>query len=402
MDGISRDDFIQKNMGLVQMVVNKFLSRIEGNSFVDREDLVSLGTIGLIEAYDNFNPSFGTRFSTYAVPMIMGRIKRFFRDHLDTIKFSRQFKTDYYKISKAGLLNEKPGVIAALLDMSVDDVENALAYYRYKYTDSLDQAIYQDDGEPITLAEKVGTEIDMDSSLEIEMFLKQFDDRTRKIIELRLNDLTQTQIAPIVGVSQVQISRILKKVQNQIKGGIEVSANEKKSNFDLALKLAKETNLTTTEIMEMTGVSYPTAYRYVKSHRASEEEIEDAKNRMTPTEAPVKTYKLTPEELEKYRLDKQNYKPLDQPSIKPVEKIESANHKPIITKEEPVIVDEKPAAIVEEKKIEYPKVNVDGHLTLSINLSTDNVTNQIEDIVKAMKLLGFKELNIKIQSQQVA
>ena len=87
MKEIDRDTFILENMGLVKMVVKRHKSRIYNNPSVDLEDLESVGTIGLIKAYEGFDPNYGTQFSTYAVAMIDGEIRRYFRENLDTIKF---------------------------------------------------------------------------------------------------------------------------------------------------------------------------------------------------------------------------------------------------------------------------------------------------------------------------
>lgn len=403
MEGVDRDTFIQENMGLVGMVANRFLKTIEGNPTLDRDDLVNIGAIGLIEAYDRFDPSYDVKFSTYAVPMIVGSIKRFFRDHLDSIKFSRKSKSDCYTILKANLLGEKPAIISQLLDMPLENVENALAYYKYKYTDSLDQVIYEDDGNPITLAGKVGTEINMDSNIELESLLRQFDERTQKIIKLRLQDLSQSEIAKVIGVSQVTISRILTKVQKEIKGGIEVTeSNKKKPDFNLAVKLAKETNLTGYAIHQQTGVSRATAYKYISQYRTTKEEIEEVKKRVEGKKTPVKTYNLSSEELEKYRLDKPDYNPLDNPPPRPHELIETTVKvdKPKVEAEstngQPAIIKEKPV-----EKIKTPKVD-NGSLTLTLKLDANSVGVQLESIVKAMRMLGFKELDITIKSQQVA
>ncbi|MDQ4681020.1 HTH domain-containing protein, partial [Stenotrophomonas maltophilia group sp. RNC7] len=114
--------------------------------------------------------------------------------------------------------------------------------------------------------------------------------------------------------------------------------------FQTALKLAKETDLSAAEIAEKTGVNYQTAYRYVKANRASAEEIEEVKNRQKEKQAPVTTYQLTPEELEKYRLDKPNVNPGPKEIIETVATTEKSKMEPII-EERPV------------KKVEIPKAD---------------------------------------------
>ncbi|MDQ4680260.1 hypothetical protein, partial [Stenotrophomonas maltophilia group sp. RNC7] len=103
-----------------------------------------------------------------------GSIRRFLRDHQDSIKFSRTAKINFFKIKKAELMNEKPPVIASILEMDIEDVEKALEYYKHKYIDGLDMFIYEDDGAPITLGERIGEEIDMDSDMQIEQFINRF------------------------------------------------------------------------------------------------------------------------------------------------------------------------------------------------------------------------------------
>lgn len=414
MDGLTRDEFIEKNMGLVQMVVNKFLPRINADPSLGREDLVSIGTIGLIDSYDKFNPEFGFQFSTYAVPKIEGEIRRFLRDKLCSIKFSRSVKDNFYKIDVAGLINEKPSIISEIVDIPIQDVEKALSYHKARFVGNLEQPIYEDDGVPVTLADTLGEEVDMDSDVQIEQFINQFNERTRKIIYLRMQDYSQVEIGKMFGISQAQISRTLIKVKDKIlkEGGIEMAKRDDEK-FKVALKLAKETDLSASEIAEKTGVNYQTAYRYIKAHRASTEEIEEAKNRQKERQAPVTTYQLTPEQLEKYRLDKSDYNPLDNPPPRPNEVIEVVTEitkpkvNPIIIGELPSISGQSPIEGVETvamqkpvaiEKTETPKVD-NGYLSLTIKLDTDSVGTQLESIVKAMQVLGFKDLDITIKSQ---
>lgn len=408
MKGVDRDTFIQQNMGLVQMVVNKHTNRIVGHPYIDRDDLQSLGTIGLIKAYDRFDPSYEVQFSTYAVPMIQGEIRRFLRDNLDLVKFTRQSKIDFYAISKVDLLNENPEVIADTLEISIERVRNALDYYRCKSTDSLDREVLEDEGTPITLADRVGVELDFDSNLEIELFLNKLDERSRKIVELRLKEKTQMEIGEILGISQVQVSKILAKIQNIYEGGNKVTEKKEvvkvKDAIEEAIKLAKETELTPTQIQKQTGVSWSTAKKYIDRYRKNgNEPIESAK---TPDYNMAK--RLSEEtELNANEISKQtgvsyttarNYveyyrdnKDESEEKIEP--QVENATLEPVI----------KHRLDIPEEVVNKPEINpADGYMTMTFKLTVEDATAQLVDIISAMKVLGFKDLNLTIQSQQVA
>lgn len=212
-----RDTFILENMGLVRMVANKYKRATWENPVLDYDDLVSLGSIGLVKAHDNFNPAFKTRFSTYAVSMIEGEILRFLRDHGNLIRLPRGAKQNIAAILKAGLINEKPTVISKALNMLPIDVKNAISYHKYKHCDCLDSVIYEDENGPITLADKIGIEQDMDLGIEAERIISQFDARMQKVIRFRMQGLSQAEIGKIIGVSQVQVSRLLNKARRQLK-----------------------------------------------------------------------------------------------------------------------------------------------------------------------------------------
>lgn len=407
MLGVDRDTFIKENMGLVTKVAKRYIKLAENNAALDFEDIKGYGTVGLIEAYNKFDPKFGTKFSTYAVPCIDGRIKRFLRDSYDSIKFPRQLRVNCSEIIKAGLTEEKPIVISKILNMSLEDVEDALGYYRHKYIDELDKTIYEDEGTPVTLAERIGTEIDFDTNIEIEELLNNLDDKAKKVVNLRLNDLTQMEIAKAIGISQVQVSRILNKITKKVQGEIEMGKNFQNVDYKLAQKLARETDLSTAEIIEKTKVSYATAYRYIQDYRTTKEEVEKVKNKQNSKEAPVTTYKLSDKELEKYRLDVP-IKTLENNADHNSTKL-SINHSTntttnpsTITKADREIKVEiiQPAPVKEEAKT--PSINADGFLQLDIKASTDDATDKLEEIIKAMKILGFNEFDIKIVSRKVA
>lgn len=224
MNAMSRDEFILANMGLVGMVARKYTRIIKINNTLEYEDLISIGSIGLIKAYDRFNPERGAQFSTYAVPFIWGEIQRFIRDHLYAIKFPRRAGQSLPQILEAGLENESPAAIAEKLGMPLKDAEAAIAFNNNKVPGYLSTILYKDEQTTFTLGDTIGEEMDMDTKVDFEQVIKQFDEQTQQVLRLRAQDLTQTQIAEIVGISQVSISRILKDAKEQLKQKLQVVA----------------------------------------------------------------------------------------------------------------------------------------------------------------------------------
>ena len=208
-------------MGLIRHVVKRFLGR-----GVEAEDLFQIGAIGLVKAVDRFDLSFGVRFSTYAVPMIAGEIKRFLRDD-SMLKVSRSLKE---LAGKAARLREQilmergeePGVeeLAGLLGVEAEELVQAMD--SSVEVESLQKIVYQGDGEGLSLMDKVEQGKDEQETLLRRLLLEQLLDtlepRERQIINLRFFcDQTQTQVAQQLGMSQVQISRMEKKILAALK-----------------------------------------------------------------------------------------------------------------------------------------------------------------------------------------
>lgn len=215
-DKEAQDTLVKTNIGLVSTIVKKFLNR--GYEY---EDLFQIGCIGLIKAIRNFNPDFNVRFSTYAVPMIMGEIKRFLRDD-GIIKISRNLKETAKKIKQAKeKLTKEYGrdvtiqEIAQELCITSEDVLMGLeSLHAPEY---LYETIHQDDGSPVLLIDKISEDRDYGGDVTDRVALKDLintlDPRGRQIIILRyFKDMTQSQISERLGISQVQVSRIEKKV----------------------------------------------------------------------------------------------------------------------------------------------------------------------------------------------
>ncbi|ABR48372.1 RNA polymerase, sigma 28 subunit, FliA/WhiG family [Alkaliphilus metalliredigens QYMF] len=218
----AQEKLVSHNLGLIRSVIKRF-----SNRGYDREDLFQLGSIGLIKAIRKFDISFNVRFSTYAVPMIIGEIKRFLRDD-GIIKVSRSLKqtASRVKVTKEKLFKEfgrEPTLheIAKVLEITKEEIVMALD--SNMYPEYLYEVIHQDDGSPIHLIDKISETDSLDDSEVIDkIMLKEvigrLEPRERQIIILRyFKDKTQTEIAKVLGISQVQVSRIEKKVLQTMK-----------------------------------------------------------------------------------------------------------------------------------------------------------------------------------------
>lgn len=222
-DKKATEDIIKGNSGLVWSVVKRFLNR-----GYDADDLFQVGAIGLLKCIKKFDLSYDVKFSTYAVPMIMGEIKRFLRDD-GMIKVSRPLKeiatkAKYMKDVLTKKNNEEPTIdeLAIAIDVSLDDL--VLALDADKDVESLYSTVYQGDGKSVYLIDKLELK---NSSKEQEKIVENIvlneiistlSEREQEIIRLRyFEDKTQSQVAKEIGVSQVQISRIEKKVLLKIR-----------------------------------------------------------------------------------------------------------------------------------------------------------------------------------------
>ena len=185
------------------------------------EDLYQIGCIGLVKCIDKFDLSFDVKFSTYAVPMIAGEIKRFLRDD-GMIKISRTLKETAYKVNR--LRNEiinKTGVEPGLAEISeilnIDECEIVASLEANVEVESIQKTIYQNDGNSVYLADKLADEKDEQEELLNHMVLEDMMSRLNevenRIIRMRyFENRTQTEIANEIGISQVQVSRMEKKI----------------------------------------------------------------------------------------------------------------------------------------------------------------------------------------------
>ena len=207
---------VEINLPLVSAISKRFLNR--GYEY---EDIYQIGCMGLVKAINNFNPDYGVKFSTYAVPMIMGEIKRFIRDD-GIIKVSRSIKNTarklhYDKEELAKKLNREP-TIEELSEFSGVDAEDIIfATESASSMQYLYDTIHQDDGSPIMLIDKISEDYEEDNEIVNKIALKEalnkLDIKSRQIIMLRyFKDKTQVEVAKMLGISQVQVSRIEKRV----------------------------------------------------------------------------------------------------------------------------------------------------------------------------------------------
>ncbi len=215
------DRLIEMNLPLVSSISKKFLNR--GYEY---EDIYQIGSIGLVKAIKNFDDSFNVKFSTYAVPMIIGEIKRFLRDD-GIIKVSRNVKTlarkiHYCKEELTKTLNRDPTIDELAEYSGIDKEEIIIAIEASSSMQYLYDTIHQDDGAPVLLIDKLSQKGEDDTSMIDRIALKEaigtLDVKSRQIIMLRyFKDKTQVQVAKMLGISQVQVSRIEKKVLLKMK-----------------------------------------------------------------------------------------------------------------------------------------------------------------------------------------
>ena len=218
----ARNMIIDRNTGLVWSVVRRFRNRN-----VETEDLFQIGCIGLIKAVDKFDPSFNVRFSTYAVPMILGEIRRFFRDD-GAIKVSRSLKELSMKARDAGEKLEqdlgRPPTINELAQMLEQEPEMVVhAIEASRAPESLFKEYEDDEGSENRLIDRIisnqtGDETDTVERISLYSAIKQLSSREKKLIRLRYySGQTQQNVAKKLGISQVQVSRLEKKILDMLK-----------------------------------------------------------------------------------------------------------------------------------------------------------------------------------------
>lgn len=220
-DKKAREEFVKGNLRLVLSVIQRFNNRGE-----NVDDLFQVGCIGLIKAIDNFDLSQNVQFSTYAVPMIVGEIRRYLRDN-NAIRVSRSLKDTAYKALylKEKLTNEnsrEPTIkeIATQLDLPEEEVVFALDAIADPV--SLFEPVYHDGGEAIYVMDQVRDEKSSDDSwlenIAISEAMKHLGEREKHIVDLRFfRGRTQMEVAEEIGISQAQVSRLEKSALKQMR-----------------------------------------------------------------------------------------------------------------------------------------------------------------------------------------
>ena len=226
-DEQARVQLVEENVGLIWCVVKRFYGR-----GVEPEDLFQIGSIGLLKAIYKFDVSYDVKFSTYAVPMISGEIKRFLRDD-GMIKVSRSLKELSYK---AYMMREKlqetlqrePTLEELAQRLEVDKEDLVMALDSANEVESLYKSVYQKDGNEVALVDKLEEKEAQEDKILNHMLLKQLleslEKDARQLIYLRyFANKTQTEVGKELGISQVQVSRMEKKILKTLRGKIEMN-----------------------------------------------------------------------------------------------------------------------------------------------------------------------------------
>ena len=233
-DKAAREVLIEKNLGLVHHIVKRFAGR-----GYEMEDLFQIGVIGLMKAIDKFDLNLGLQFSTYAVPMITGEIKRFLRDD-GPIKVSRTLKENAIKIRLTrqqlqSSLGREPTLQEIAVHSGLSEEEIIMATTATAEVESIYASIYQDDGSELYLVDRVadagpgnlgnlhGEAVDYEKEallnrMLLQQLLDDLEERDQMLIRLRyFENRTQTEVAARLGISQVQVSRLEKKILLQLR-----------------------------------------------------------------------------------------------------------------------------------------------------------------------------------------
>ena len=217
----ARDILIERNLRLVAHIARKYQNVDE-----DMEDLISIGTIGLIKAIDNFDITQEVQFSTYAVPMIIGEVRRYLRDN-NAIRVSRSLRDLAYKAMQMreelfNKNNKEPTVSELAKELEVDREELAMAIDSVQETVSMFEPIFQDGTDTVCVMDQIRDSKNTDNAWEqtitICEAMKKLPEREQMIINLRFFEgRTQTEIAEEIGISQAQISRLEKNALRSLR-----------------------------------------------------------------------------------------------------------------------------------------------------------------------------------------
>jgi RNA polymerase sigma-G factor len=220
-DEEARNEFINGNLRLVLSVIQRFTGRGE-----NVDDLFQIGCVGLIKAIDNFDLSQNVQFSTYAVPMIIGEIRRYLRDN-NMIRVSRSIRDLAYKAlsvkeSLTSKTGKEPTIIEIAKELGVEKEEIVMAFDAIQDPMSLQEPVYNDGADSIYIMDQVrdtkNTDENWTEEITIQEALKRLNEREKMIISKRFFDgRTQMEVAEEIGISQAQVSRLEKSAIEHIK-----------------------------------------------------------------------------------------------------------------------------------------------------------------------------------------
>lgn len=214
------EELVRCNMALVRSIVKKYVNR-----GVEYDDLYQIGSMGLVKAVKNFDPAYNVRFSTYAVPMIAGEIKRYLRDD-GMVKVSRSLKELAGKVAAAqGELSSKlgrdPGIQELAEYMGEGPEEISMAMDASRPHISIYEPVYGDEGDALVMDKLTGSSDGDDDALDrilLQQLMSILEPREQKIIMLRyFRDKTQSEIAASMGISQVQVSRLESRIMKKLR-----------------------------------------------------------------------------------------------------------------------------------------------------------------------------------------
>ncbi len=226
-DEDARNELVMSHLNLVRFLASKFKNRGE-----PLDDLVQVGTIGLIKAIDRFDPERGLEFTTYATPTILGEIKRHFRDKGWSVRVPRRLQELSSKVNQATdeltkELQRTPSTeeVASKLGVTVEEVLEAMESSSAYSSVPLEAGGSDDDEAPAVIDHYASVDQDLaasDDRMVIEDTVKEFSPREQEVIRMRFNDnLTQVEIAKRLGVSQVQVSRLLRRTLKKLQEKVD-------------------------------------------------------------------------------------------------------------------------------------------------------------------------------------
>lgn len=220
-DKAAREELVNGNLRLVLSVIQRFNNRGE---YVD--DLFQVGCIGLMKAIDNFDLTLNVKFSTYAVPMIIGEIRRYLRDN-NPIRVSRSLRDTAYKALQVrdSLVNRnsrEPSIVEISEEMGIPKEEIVFALDAIQDPISLFEPIYNDGGDPIFVMDQISDDKNKDEKwiqgISIKEAMQKLNDREKRILNLRFfKGKTQMEVANEIGISQAQVSRLEKAALKQMR-----------------------------------------------------------------------------------------------------------------------------------------------------------------------------------------